>query len=130
MARELVDLKEEKNRLEIAAETAARKYRDAEETFWQHLADEQGNMKKFASDLGPGYGTIEFQRRETITSRVLDEDAAATALEELGHGDIIGRKIPKKPLNDLVRGLMKSGEPLPEGVDFHARRYVSVSRKD
>lgn len=128
--RRLVDLKDRMNAAKITAENAERAYREAEKAFWQDLADEMGNVKKFAADLGPGYGTIEFQRRETITSRILDEEAAAEALEELGHGDILGRKIPKIVLNELVRDWIKSGEPLPPGVDFHARRYIAVSRKD
>lgn len=129
-ARRLVDLKDDRNEKQIAFESAEKAYRDEEKNFWQDLKDEMGNVKKFAADLGPGYGTIEFQRRETVTSRVLDEATAAAALEEMGHGEILGTKIPKKPLNDLVRNAVKAGQPLPEGVDSHIRRYIAVSRKD
>lgn len=129
-ARRLVTLKDRMNETKITFEAAERAYRDEEKDFWQALKDELGNVKKFSADLGPGFGNIELQRRETITSRILDVDEAAAALEEMGMGDIVGKSIPKKPLNDLVRERTKSGQPLPDGVDSHVRRYIAVSRKD
>lgn len=130
-ARRLVDLKDAMNTAEIAFESAKRAYKAEEKSFWLDLADEMGNVKKFASDLGEGYGTIEFQRRETITSRILDKEQAEAALAEEGLEHMLGpREIRKQPLNQEVRNRVRSGQGLPEGIDFHARRYIAVSRKD
>jgi hypothetical protein len=128
-ARRLVQLKDEKNRAEKVAEAAARAYRDAEADFWLDLED--GSDKTITKDLGPPYGVVQFQRRETITGRVLNDEQAEKALEALGESEaILGpRSVRKKVLNEKVRRWIESGQPLPEGVDFNTRRYVTVTKK-
>jgi hypothetical protein len=132
-ARRLVDLRERRDETELAFESAKKAYLGAEKAFWNDLKDEKGNVKKIELDLGPGYGSIEFTRRETITSRVIDKKAAEAALIEMEQDDAtLGETkiVNKAPLNQLVNKLLKAGQPLPDGVDFHARRYIAISRKD
>jgi hypothetical protein len=38
-------------------------------------------------------------------------------------------EIRKRALNEEVRDRLQRGEALPEGVDFNARRYITVTRK-
>lgn len=132
-ARRLVDLKEKMEQDSIAADASAKAYRQAEADFWQSLKDsEQGDQKSFTSDLGPGYGTIQLARRETITSTIYDKTKAEEALKEMGLDDAClaeTHEIRKAPLNQHVRDWIKSGQPLPAGVDFHAKRYIQVTRK-
>ena len=130
-ARRLVDLKDEKNRLEKDADRAARAYADEEQAFWMELADELGDIKTVTLDLGEGYGTIQLQRRETITARIVDKEAAVGALEAagLGPGMLGVPEIRKRALNEEVRDRLQRGEALPDGVDFNARRYITVTRK-
>lgn len=132
-ARALVDLKGAMNEKEVAFETAKRAYKEAEQAFWSDLKDQKGNVKSVELDLGPGYGTIKFMRRETITSRVYDKERAEAALIAENLDDTClntVREVRKQPLNQLVAQRQKSGEALPDGVDFHARRYIAISRKD
>lgn len=128
-ARRLVDLKDRKAKLEREAEAAAQEYREAEADFWMDL--EEGGAKTITLELGEPYGTVQFQRRETITGRVLNDEAASEALEAMGLGEaVLGpRKVRQKVLSEHVRDWLQSGQPLPEGVDFSARRYVTVTRK-
>lgn len=130
-ARRLVDLKDEKNKLEKEAERAARAYAEDEREFWAELADELGDIKTVTLDLGEGYGTVQLQRRETITARIVDKEAAVVSLEEagLGPGMLGVPEIRKRALNEEVRDRLQRGEALPEGVDFNARRYITVTRK-
>lgn len=132
-ARRLVDLRERKDETELTFESAKSAYLAAEKAFWDDLKDAKGNVKKIELDLGPGYGSVEFTRRETITSRVIDKERAEAALIEEGEDDAIlapTKVVRKAPLNQLVNKRIKSGQPLPDGIDFHARRYIAISRKD
>lgn len=128
-ARRLVELKDEKVALQQKADDAERKYRDAEAQFWLDM--EEGSDPTVTKDLGPPYGRVQFQRRETITGRVLNDEAAEEALRAMGLEDaILGpRKVRQKVLSEHVKTWLESGAPLPEGVDFNARRYVTVSKK-
>jgi hypothetical protein len=130
-ARRLVDLKDEKNRLEKDAERAARAYSEEEQAFWMELSDELGDIKTVTLDLGEGYGTVQLQRRETITARIVDKEAAVESLEAagLGQGMLGVPEIRKRALNEEVRDRLQRGEALPDGVDFNARRYITVTRK-
>lgn len=130
-ARRLVDLKDEKNWKEKEAERASKAYADEEREFWSELADELGDIKTVTLDLGDGYGTVQLQRRETITARIVDKEAAVVSLEAagLGPGMLGVPEIRKRALNEEVRDRLQRGEALPEGVDFNARRYITVTRK-
>lgn len=130
-ARRLVDLKDEKNWKEKEADQAARAYAEEEQAFWMELADELGDIKTVTLDLGEGYGTVQLQRRETITARIVDKETAVESLEAagLGQGMLGAPEIRKRALNEEVRDRLQRGEALPDGVDFNARRYITVTRK-
>lgn len=130
-ARRLVELKDEMNDKGTIADKAAKAYRTAEEQFWLDLDEDEAKTSTITLDLGKPFGKVQFQKRETITGRVLSDDEAVEALKALGLEDEIlgGRQIRKGVLNEHVRQWLRSGMPLPEGVDFNAKRYVTVSKK-
>jgi hypothetical protein len=127
--RRFVDLKDKRDQLKIEFEAAEKKFRDAEAAFWQAI--DASEQKSAHFDLGPGYGEVQFTRRETITSTVLNPEEAAKALEEAGLADAIlgSPAVRKKVLNEYVRDWIKSGQPMPKGIDFHARRYLTTTKK-
>lgn len=127
-ARRLADLKAEMARTQKIADAAEKQYREAERDFWLDLEEEGIKTTSFDFDDG---STIQVQRRETITSTILDKEAAVQSLVELGYGDeLLGQpEIRKKVLNEVVRNLLQAGEGLPEGVDFNPRRYITVTKK-
>jgi len=126
--RRFVDLKTKRDKLKIEYEAAEEKFRDAEAAFWQAI--DASEQKSAHFDLGPGYGEVQFTRRETVTSTVLNIEDAEAALKEMGLDEaVIKADVRKKVLNEYVRDWLKSGQPLPKGIDFHARRYLTTTKK-
>lgn len=129
MARTLIDKRKAKDEAEAKADAAKRAYKQVEQEFWADMAEE--GMTTFTSDLGPGYGKVQFQKRQTVRGIILDKDKAAESLREEGLDDgLLGApEIRKAALNEHVRDLVAAGQPLPEGIDFSDTKYVSISRK-
>jgi hypothetical protein len=128
-ARRLVDKKDLYQRLDRESKAAARDYRDEERAFWMMVKQEFGDAKTFTLPLGEGYGDIQFQRRETVTARVLDIDAAMEALDDDERHAMFGPQPRKKVMNEHVRERLEAGEPLPPGIDAHFKRYITVTKK-
>ena len=130
LARQAIDDRRDKEEKERVAKSAAKKAAASEARLW--AAMEESKQKTTTLELGEGYGEVQVGRRETITSRVLDQEEAEAALTAAGLADEVlepTRNVRKKVLNQHVRDLLKAGKPLPEGVDFHPRRYVQFSFK-
>ena len=131
-ARDLVAARERRDETAKIAEAAERAYREKEDAFWESLDDEEQTTAVF--DLGDGVGRVQFQKRETITSRVISgmEDDLREWARENGYEDaIFGEpRIHKRVTNEYVRDWLQAGQPLPPGLDFVARRYVTITRKD
>lgn len=127
-ARRFVDLKREKDKTEKAFEKAKAAFKVAEADLW--TAIEASEQKSGTFDLGPGYGVVQLTRRETTTSTVLNIDEAEKALAAMGLDDaVIKSDVRKKVLNEYVRDWLKAGQPLPRGIDFHKRRYLTTTMK-
>lgn len=129
-ARRLVDKKTEMQRLDREYEEAKREYKAAEQDFWMDM--EEGDDTTFSKDLGEGYGKVTFSKRETITGRILDKEAAEASLREMGLDEAVlqpHHEVRKKVLNEHVNSWLKEGSPLPKGIDFIARRYITVTKK-
>lgn len=129
IARQVVDAREARDAAKLAFDNAEDEYRQAERALWDHM-DEIGHTT-FTNDLGPGYGKVQFQKRETLRGIVTDKDAAIKALKDadLDEGFLGQPEIRKAALNEHVRDLLAAGQTLPEGVDFTRKAFVSISRK-
>jgi len=129
LARYLVTRREAFEKAEKEAKRLKDEYKETQADFWETM-DDQG-LTTFTADLGPGFGKVQFQKRETIRGVVKDADKAAAAIKELGlELELLGApKVHQKVLSEHVRDWLQSGQALPEGIDFNPTRYVSVTRK-
>jgi len=129
LARLLVKKREEYEKVDAERKKLEKEFKEVQAEFWEFM-DDQG-MTTFTADLGPGFGKVQFQKRETIRGIVKDPAKAAEALRKLGLGDaLLGEpKVHQRALSEHVRDWLASGQPLPEGIDFNPTRYVSQTRK-
>lgn len=80
--------------------------------------------------LGEGYGNVQFNREQKVNSSVFDEAAAIKYFEDKGLAPgYVDEKVRKKPLNQLVRESLESGQELPPGVEPRVTKYVKVTRR-
>lgn len=126
--RRLMELREKRDTTKLAAETAEKEYRELEGELWDELSESPitGAIKL---DLGEPYGKVTFGVRETYYGRVLDADAALEYFENSARIDEFTKpQIVPARVNELVRERLEAGETMPDGIDFYARRYISISR--
>lgn len=131
MLRRLVSKDEAATAAEEEAK-ALRKLADEEEAaVWSEL-EEQGQTSG-TWDLGERYGRVQFQRRSTPRATVLNKERAFESLRAEGLDDAIiaapEPSIRQGALSDEVRGRLKRGEALPEGIGHTMKRYVTITRK-
>lgn len=127
--RRLVELREERDRDKKAAERSEKEYREYEADLFEELEDSpiKGTMK---IDLGDDMGVISFQPKETYYGRVIDQNAALDYFEQRALTDeFTSPKIVMARINELVRGCIENGDPIPEGIDYYPKRYISITRK-
>lgn len=70
-------------------------------------------------------GIGNFVRAETEYAQVQDE-TELLAWAEIEMPEIFEQKPRKKILNELVKERLNSGQPLPPGLGFYVKQYVSV----
>jgi hypothetical protein len=131
LARRLVERTDEAKLLEQKAKQAERDRRDAEADMWDAMYD--ARRKSETLDLDWPWGTVQLVRRDTIRAIIKDKDLAARSLRKAGYADAVidpTYGIRQKALNDHVRDCIRTGAPIPEGVDFTVTRYVTITRKD
>ena len=129
-AQRLADLKDDMTRKRQIADAAEKRYREEERELWIDLKEEHGNVKTVSVDLPDG-GTLQLQRRRTVTASILNKEEAVKALRAKGHGDELlgGPEIRKKILNELVRDLLEANQELPDGVDFNEKKYITITKR-
>lgn len=126
--RRLMEAREERDITEKAAKNAEKFYREVEAELYDELEDSpiKGSIK---IDLGEPYGTVTFQPKETYYGRVLDTDQALDYLDARALADEFTKpKIVMARIHELVREKLEQRQPLPDGLDFYAKRYISISR--
>lgn len=127
--RRFMESRVERDSAKLAAETAEKAYREAEADIWELLSESEleGSIPV---NLGEPFGVVRFQPRETFYARVIDKEAALEGFEQRAMIDEISApKIVMERLNSIVREKIEAGEPMPPGVDYTARRYVTVTRQ-
>jgi hypothetical protein len=131
LARRYALAKEEADVLDTRAKAAKRHKDELEDELWFELERAKLPNPTFEDCPRPGL-TLQLQRRETRRARILDYEAAAAALRDMGLDDEIledQRKVRQQRLNQEVNERLENGDELPAGVDFTSTRFVSVSYK-
>jgi hypothetical protein len=127
--RRLVELREKRDETKTSAEKAETEYRDYEAELFDELQEGpmQGTLR---FDLGGDIGVVTFTPRETKFGRIVDQDAALKFFEdrELAQ-EMTKPSIEKRKLNELIRGLLEQGKSMPDGIDWYAKRGITISRK-
>jgi hypothetical protein len=129
LLRRFMEAREEKDATELAAKKAKETYQEMEADLYEKLSE--GPMSRLNNvDLGPPWGKVSFGARETFYGRVIDEEAALeyfekrAMIEEVSHP-----KFTMKRINEIVRDSLEQNQSPPPGLDFYARRGVTVTRQ-
>jgi hypothetical protein len=127
--RRFMEAREEKDATEVAAKNAKEAYQDMEADLYERLAD--GPVSRLNNvDLGPPWGKVSFGARETFYGRVIDDEAALEYFEQRAMVEEVSHpKFTMKRINEIVRDAIEQNQSPPPGLDFYARRGVTVTRK-
>lgn len=129
-ARRLVDKRRARDKSKAQAEKDEKAYREEEREFWTRMHDQLAGTSTINPDLGPGYGKVQIQRRETIRGKVLDVEQALASLSEDQRKALLNdRAIRQKVLNQFVKTRREAGQPLPPGFDFSSNKHLLISEK-
>lgn len=127
--RRLVELRTQRDEDKAVATRSEKEYRSYEAELWEELADSpiQGTIKL---DIGGEFGVVTFQPKETYYGRIIDKDAALEYFENRAMVDEFTKpKIEAARVNELVKHHLEDHKPMPPGIDFYAKRFISISHK-
>lgn len=105
---------------ELKAEADGAKF-DADKAEYELF--QRMEQERVGSQRVDGIGN--FVRAETEYAQVQDE-AELLEWAEAEMPEIFEQKPRKKILNEIVRERLNSGEPLPPGLGFYSKQYVSL----
>ena len=129
LARRVIDARADYDKKFKAKNKADEKKKRAEADLNDAMA--KAKMPGTTLELGPGYGTVQFNREQKVNSSVFDEEAAIKYFEDKGlAAGYVDEKVRKKPLNQLVREALENGQELPPGVEPRVTKYVKVTRRN
>lgn len=132
--RRFVELREKRDELAEAYKVAKEEYAELEAEVWDELAPDDPNSPDYKLGaikvpLGQPWGTITFQPRETIYGRIIDDEAALEHYDQRAMlDDVSAPKFVMARINEEVREKKENGEAMPPGVDYYAKRFVSITR--
>lgn len=123
------ELRVARDEAKAAKDRAEAEYREYEAELWDELNDSP-LVGAFKIDLGGDIGVVSFQAKETYYGRILDADKALEALDSAAMKDEMTKtEIVKQRLHELVRERLDNAQPMPEGIDWTARRFISISNQ-
>lgn len=132
--RRLMELRDKRDEAKKAEKKAEAEYREAEAELFEKLTDpETGDIRRIPPvDLGPPFGRVAFQARETPYGRIIP-GMEAEAMEYFRARQIAEEmtepKIKKARLNELVRERLEGDGSMPPGIDFYHNRGVTITRE-
>lgn len=127
--RRLMEARQKRDESKAQAEVDEKEYREIEADVFEAL--DEGPVDRLNNiDLGEPWGKVSFQARETTYGRVIDEDQAQEHFEQRQMVEEVSQpKFVMARINELVRAADESGDPMPPGLDFYKRRFVSITRQ-
>ena len=134
--RRLMEAREERDQAKAALESAEADYREAEAEMYESLEalkdpnDPNAKPGSVRVHLGEPWGTVTFRQRETYYGRIIDDEAAAEYFEQRAMMDEVSQpKFVQKRISEIVRDCIEQGVEPPPGVDYYARRGVTITRQ-
>lgn len=129
-----MELREASDEAEKEAKRAKAEYREAEAELFDKLTDpETGDIRRIPPvDLGPPFGRVAFQARETYFGRIIPgkEQEALEYYRSRGVIDEVAQpKFVMKRINEEVRERLEGAQPMPPGIDWYANRGVTITRQ-
>jgi hypothetical protein len=127
-----MELREASDEADKAAKSAKAEFREAEADLFDKLTDpDTGDVRRIPPvDLGPPFGRVAFQARETYYGRIIDEQAALEHFRSKGVlEEVASPKFVMKRINEEVREAIEAGVSPPPGTDFYANRGVTITRQ-
>lgn len=128
--RRFVEARQKRDRAKAAAKEAEDDYRELEAEVHDMLTPEDPLAKATAVKvpLGEPWGTVTFQPRATDYARIIDDEKAVEWAEGRALIDeFTAPKFVMARLNEEVREARDEGKPLPDGVDFYTKRFVTIT---
>ncbi len=128
--RRLVDRKRTKKMADDAADKATRALREEEEACYEELEELLGDVSTITIDLGEGYGKQQFTRQSQNYHTIYSKEMAFEALDKEALSDEATRAdFNGAFLNALVQKRLRQGQPLPDGVGWRERRWITVTQR-
>lgn len=126
--RRLVDKKRAKKQADAEAKRATQALEEEQEACYDELEEILGAVSSITVDLGPGYGKQQFTRQSQVYHTIISKDLALKGLEDAALIDEATRPdFNGSFLNSEVQSRIKNGQPLPEGVGFRRKRWITVT---
>lgn len=116
-AKQLRELKHERDDAKDKAQALERQYKEAESRFMEEL--EQAGIDSIKVE-GMAYVPA-----ETVYGQVQDRSVFLDWAHE-HQPELLEERERKQLINELVRKHLDDGEPLPPGLGFYVREYVSL----
>lgn len=130
--RRLMELRVKRDELAKAHDAAKKEYKEAELDLFEKLTDpETGDVRRIPPvDLGPPFGRVAFQARETHYGRTIDEKAFREYCQKHGMTDVLTEpKFVSKRLNEIARDVVEQAGSPPPGFDWYTQRGVTITRQ-
>jgi hypothetical protein len=126
--RRFIETRESRDEAAATAKRLEEEYRQEEAELWDALEDSP-MLPPYKVDLGEPHGIVTFQNKETYYGRIIDEEKAQEYLEQTAQVDEFSKpKFVMARVHELVRSKLEAQESPPDGFDFYAKRYISISR--
>jgi hypothetical protein len=127
--RRLMEAREKRDEAKKAAEESEKDYREIEAEVYDDL-EESGLTGTVKIDLGQPWGIVSFNTRETYFGRIIDADEALDYFDQRAMTEEVSApKFVMKRINEEVRDRIEQGLKMPPGIDYFARRGVTITRQ-
>ena len=127
--RRLMELRESRDDLKVAHEKAKKEYQDAEMELYERLSD--GPVSRLNNvDLGEPWGKVSFGAREQYFGKIIkgsEEEALEWFKQQARLEEVTEPKFVMARINEEVRGRREAAEKMPPGIDYYARRGVTIT---
>jgi len=128
--RRLVDAKAAKTAADDAKKAADTHLETEQEACYDDLEELLGDVSSITIDIGPGYGRKTFTRQEQQYHTIYSKEMAFESLDAEALSDEATRPdFNGAFLNKMVQTRLRNNQPLPDGVGFRTKRWITVTSR-